>query len=303
MRVEAALVVKNPSHGKARKEELALLPSTGPAIAFTDNEQNQQSPGSGADQKSGMEKTLASTDDSPSAAALTKADLNAFVEQTLEKERNVVMGAPGAPLSALQADGKGPSQTGLARHPTWYDGHNGWYAGGFGGGHWHNNEWCRDNPRWHGPFGDPCVAYATGNLALAAAGFVFHFTQPFKSFINTVLMHHACVTSRITHHAGGDRQFWCEWDGAGANNACPRSCGSCSWRTYNKDEQQRALKEHLLHEHFDPQEPFDAQEQPEMKRGASKMLTRGPEEPKRIAERRRYSVYLLYQYISTNTDT
>jgi hypothetical protein len=57
-----------------------------------------------------------------------------------------------------------------------------------------------------------------------------------------------------------------------------------------------------LHEHFDPQEPFDAQEQPEMKSGASKMLTRGPEEPKRIAERRRYSVYLLYQYISTNTD-
>jgi len=130
------------------------------------------------------------------------------------------------------------------------------------------------------------------SLSLLPA-FFFTSLKFFKSFINNVRMHHACVTSRITHHAGGDRQFWCEWDGAGANNACPRSCGSCSWRTYNKDEQQRALKEHLLHEHFDPQEPPDAQEQPEMKSGASKMLTTGPEEPKRIAERRRYSVYLL----------
>ena len=49
-------------------------------------------------------------------------------------------------------------------------------------------EWCADDAAWKGPYGDPCSAY----------------------------------------RVGGDRNFWCEWDGANAPNACPYSCGSCT---------------------------------------------------------------------------
>ena len=58
----------------------------------------------------------------------------------------------------------------------------------------------------------------------------------------------------VTDATGGDRAFWCEWDGAGADNACPRSCGTCSLGSYNKEDTSRHREEHLLREHFDPLE-------------------------------------------------
>ena len=51
-------------------------------------------------------------------------------------------------------------------------------------------KWCYDNNAWKGPYGDKCTAY----------------------------------------RVGGDRNFWCEWDGADAPNACPYSCASCTLR-------------------------------------------------------------------------
>lgn len=49
-------------------------------------------------------------------------------------------------------------------------------------------KWCFDNSTWQGPYGDSCTSY----------------------------------------RAGGDRNFWCDWDGASGASACPKSCGSCS---------------------------------------------------------------------------
>jgi len=46
---------------------------------------------------------------------------------------------------------------------------------------------CSDNPTWRGPYGDSCEAY----------------------------------------RVGGDRNFWCEWDGAANFDACPHSCQTC----------------------------------------------------------------------------
>ncbi|EKX44005.1 hypothetical protein GUITHDRAFT_110111 [Guillardia theta CCMP2712] len=73
--------------------------------------------------------------------------------------------------------------------------------------------WCEDNPNWRGPFGDACVSYAVG----------------------------------------GDRQFWCDWDGAGDMGACPVACGTCNPGYYYRAEQDERREHHLLHEHFDPQ--------------------------------------------------
>jgi len=245
--------VKKPVHGKAREQDLAMLPSTGPAkVAVA-----PAPPGKGAGAASAKQQVAAAK---LSTASLTKKDLNQFVDETLRRERAIVAGAPGVAASAGKARPEAAAKTGLAHHPTWYDTHSGWYAGGYGGGHWHHNEWCYDNPRWHGPFGDPCVAYATG----------------------------------------GDRQFWCEWDGAGADNACPRSCGTCSWRSYYKDDTDRERKEHLLHEHFDPQsgppEPADvAKEAQQQQRPATQADKVGPHEPKRIATRRSMTGALIQE--------
>ena len=251
MRVAAALVVDKP-RGKAREQDLAMLPAKPAAHAGA-----APRTGAAAQEQIGEQER---DDDSRSAKAedapITQADLKRFVDETLQKERALAAGAPGLPAADRRAGAGGPaglssySNAGLAHHPTWYDTHTGW------GGSWHQNHWCYDNPQWHGPFGDPCVAYATG----------------------------------------GDRQFWCEWDGAGADNACPRSCGTCSWRSYYKDETSHERKEHLLHEHFDPQEPppeAPGQEQAQPKESGKG----GPVEPKRVAQRRSMTGALLKQVL------
>ncbi|KAJ1489477.1 hypothetical protein T484DRAFT_1779818 [Baffinella frigidus] len=80
-------------------------------------------------------------------------------------------------------------------------------------GRYGQNWWCWDNPNWRGPFGDPCVEYAVG----------------------------------------GDRNFWCDWDGAAAMNACPRSCGTCSYSQLRAEDKARGRDAHLLKERFAPQ--------------------------------------------------
>ena len=248
MQMEAALVVRNSPHGKAREQDLAMLPSSGPAMTFRTATDANLSANSRNSQNIATAKVLA-----PGAGAslLTKADLNQFVDQTLKRERAVVAGTSNRERASIPASSRGgegkaaAGTTGLAHHPTWYDTQ-------------HHNEWCFDNPQFHGPFGDPCVAYATG----------------------------------------GDRQFWCEWDGAGADNACPRSCGTCSWRSYTKDVTTRRREEHLLHEHFDPQEaPSQTSVSPGVQQRkmspSSEKRELGPAEPKRTAQRRSMTGALL----------
>lgn len=259
MRVAAALVV-DKKRGKAREQDLAMLPSKPAAdasaapragAAALAKELGERLPKEQLGERLAKAATPRAGD-----APITQADLKRFVDETLQKERALAAGAPGVPGADSGAGAAGPaglsssSKAGLAHHPTWYDTHTGW------GGSWHRNHWCYDNPQWQGPFGDPCVAYATG----------------------------------------GDRQFWCEWDGAGADNACPRSCGTCSWRSYYKDETSHARKEHLLHEHFDPQEPppeAPGQEQAQPKESGKG----GPVEPKRVAQRRSMTGALLKQVL------
>ena len=91
------------------------------------------------------------------ASSLTKADLKHFEDRMLQKEREVIAGPPGIPKEsrakrdAEQVPPRSQTQTGLAHHPTWYDTQSGYQRGG-------RTSYCYDNPRWHGPFGDPCVA-------------------------------------------------------------------------------------------------------------------------------------------------
>ena len=262
MRVAAALVVDKP-RDKAREQDLAMLPAKPAAYAGaaprTGVAAQEQL---GEQERHGDSRLAKAATPRAEDAPITQADLKRFVDETLQKERALAAGAPGLPAADRGAGEAGPaglssySKAGLAHHPTWYDTHTGW------GGSWHQNHWCYDNPQWHGPFGDPCVAYATG----------------------------------------GDRQFWCEWDGAGADNACPRSCGTCSWRSYYKDEASHERKEHLLHEHFDPQEaPPEAlgQEQAQSKASASSKESGkgGPLEPMRVAQRRSRTGALLKQVL------
>ena len=251
MRVAAALVVDKP-RGNAREQDLAMLPAKPAAHAGAAPRTGAAAQEQIGEQERDGDSRLAKAGDAP----ISQADLKRFVDETLQKERALAAGAPGVPGADSGAGAAGPaglsssSKAGLAHHPTWYDTHTGW------GGSWHRNHWCYDNPQWQGPFGDPCVAYATG----------------------------------------GDRQFWCEWDGAGADNACPRSCGTCSWRSYYKDETSHARKEHLLHEHFDPQEPppeAPGQEQAQPKESGKG----GPVEPKRVAQRRSMTGALLKQVL------
>jgi len=275
MRVAAALVVARP-RARAREQDLAMLPAHPATRAGGTGGPAPRDGAAAAQLRPAQTPQLGATAaGTPRAASgdepITQADLKHFVDETLQKERSLAAGAPGVPAADREASAPGPAGTTaahrqgatgeLAHHPTWYDTHSGWYAGGWGGGHWHRNHWCYDNPEWHGPFGDPCVAYATG----------------------------------------GDRQFWCEWDGAGADNACPRSCGTCSWRSYYKDETSHERKEHLLREHFDPQEPppeasgKQAQAQGAGTAAASHGGQGGPVEPKRVAQRRSMTGALLKQ--------
>jgi hypothetical protein len=174
MRVAAALVVDKP-RGKAREQDLAMLPAKPGAHAGA-----APRTGAAAQEQIGEQER---DDDSRSAKAedapITQADLKRFVDETLQKERALAAGAPGLPAADRRAGAGGPaglssySNAGLAHHPTWYDTHTGW------GGSWHQNHWCYDNPQWHGPFGDPCVAYATVAIAIwRTADFVLLELEP-----------------------------------------------------------------------------------------------------------------------------
>jgi hypothetical protein len=116
-------------------------------------------------------------------------------------------------------------------------------------GRYSHNWWCWDNPNWRGPFGDPCVEYAVG----------------------------------------GDRNFWCDWDGAQAMNACPRSCGTCSYAGLRAEDRVRLRDEHMMKQHFAPHtvvekhpSPLGAAPRPE-----------GPTEPTAVVRRRSMSGAVL----------
>jgi hypothetical protein len=64
---------------------------------------------------------------------------------------------------------------------------------------------CVDSGTWRGPYGDACTAY----------------------------------------EHGGDRAFWCKWDGADAVHACPRACGTCGMYWKADDENQMLAQESL----------------------------------------------------------
>lgn len=125
MQMEAALVVKRPTHGQAREQDLAMMPSTGSAITFWDSSAAKEHVV--LDKQQGERE--APKPSMPGAAALTKADLNNFVKETIAKERNVIAGAPGVPASARgeavrlggKVVNKHAADTALAHHPTWYD--------------------------------------------------------------------------------------------------------------------------------------------------------------------------------------
>lgn len=277
----SSLVAKMPSHDRAREQELAMRPEHGVVVARSSalphaiqtprSDEAEPPRADTAQPEDASAETRSPTPHLAASTAVTKTDLKRFVDATLRKERAVIVGAPGVANSARGAGGRGPegpadahmAPTGLAHHAV-PDAHPVGHSLGAGGRHWHQNDWCFDNPQWHGPFGDPCVAYATG----------------------------------------GDRQFWCEWDGAGADNACPRSCGTCPWRSYAKADAVRERSEHLIQEHFDPQVPppeLGGQKRPIAPTAAAspnaaahapttadrgRTLQDGPEEPKQVKRRR-----------------
>jgi hypothetical protein len=70
--------------------------------------------------------------------------------------------------------------------------------------------YCENSGSWRGPYGDACTAY----------------------------------------EHGGDRAFWCKWDGADAKNACPRACGTCG--AYWKSEDNQMLAQESPHAKGEP---------------------------------------------------
>lgn len=72
---------------------------------------------------------------------------------------------------------------------------------------------CTNNPHWRNPFGEDCVKYAYG----------------------------------------GDRNFWCEWDGASRLDACPAACGTCTVGMLRESMKDEKAVEKELSEHYAPQ--------------------------------------------------
>lgn len=128
-----------------------------------------------------------------------------------------------------------------------------------------HSRYCADNSNWRGPFGDPCVSYAVG----------------------------------------GDRQFWCEWDGASAGNACPRACGTCSHAALAEDAKLREERRQMLEAHFDPMEAPPTAKFPVAEYGKAQQLhasantaDAGPEEPKTVQTERADSTALLKEIVA-----
>jgi hypothetical protein len=96
---------------------------------------------------------------------------------------------------------------------------------------------CVDNPRWRSPIGDDCAKYGYG----------------------------------------GDRSFWCSWDGASRLDACPASCGTCTRGMLKSSVEAEKAVERELSEHYDPQTL--------VKTGGVGAVD-GPREPSKIEERR-----------------
>jgi hypothetical protein len=96
---------------------------------------------------------------------------------------------------------------------------------------------CVDNPRWRSPIGDDCGKYGYG----------------------------------------GDRSFWCSWDGASRLDACPASCGTCTRGMLKSSVEAEKAVERELSEHYDPQTLVKTKGG-----GASD----GPSEPRKVQARR-----------------